>query len=194
MRFLKALVALVLFTACASTPPYVWYTEVAPDAARQSTPIIHPGDRILVQVDGHKDLSGEFVIGVTGEYSHPVVGLIAVGGLNSQAASEQVARALGRIVNEPRVGVVLLQRGPINVAVVGEVGSAGAFELPHASGVLAALGRAGGLSDFAKVDHIYVLRKQPKPQRIRFRFSDLTNPEPAAVTFELRDGDTILVE
>lgn len=194
MLRITALVSLVLLFACASRPPYVWYTEVAPDLARQPSAVIHPGDRILVQVDGHKDLSGEFIVGVSGEYSHPVVGLVSVGGLDSRTASERVAEALARVVTTPRVGVVLLQRGPIHVTVVGEVGSSGAFELPHGSGLLVALGKAGGLSDFADDDQIYVLRKQPKPQRIRFRFEDLTNPEPAAVTFELRDGDTILVE
>lgn len=155
---------------------------------------IHPGDKILVQVTGHRDLSGEFVVGAAGEYSHPIVGLVEVGGLDAAKASELIATRLSKVIQDPRVAVTLLSYSPLNVTVMGEVGTAGSFEIAHGSGVLAAIGKAGGLSEFADVEEIYVVRGQPTAQRIRFRYADLTRPDPAALQFELRDGDTVLVE
>ncbi len=185
---------LVLLTACATRPPFVWYSEVPQDYARQRSVTINPGDKIYVRVAGHDDLSGEFVVGASGEYSHPVVGLMAVGGLDAQKAATAIRNRLSRVVQEPTVDVTLVSHSPLQVTVVGEVAAAGAFEVPHGAGVLAAIGKAGGLTEFADKDEIYVLRPTPSAQRIRFRYADLTRPDAAAVLFRLRDGDTVLVE
>jgi hypothetical protein len=60
--------------------------------------------------------------------------------------------------------------------------------------VLGALARAGGLTEFADGDSVYVLREFPKRTRIRFKYDDLARGEDKAVGFKLRDRDVVIVE
>ena len=62
-----------------------------------------------------------------------------------------------------------------------------------------ALAAAGGFSDFAHRDAIYVLRYQLPigervPLRIRFTYRSLVEGARPAATFRLRDGDVVVVE
>ena len=59
---------------------------------------------------------------------------------------------------------------PINVAVIGEVSHPGSYPLEATSGVMQALASAGGMTEYASRDRIFVLRKTPALRRIRFTF------------------------
>jgi polysaccharide export outer membrane protein len=185
---------LVLLASCAGRPPFTWYHSLPDGGEAPGTAVINPGDKILVQVNNHPELSGEFVVGESGEYSHPVAGLIRVGGSSTVKAARVVEVKLARFIQEPSVLITMLVHKPIVVMVMGEVESTGTYTIPHGAGVLAALSSAGGLGDFASEEDIYVLRTTPTSQRIRFRYADLTKPDPRAAKFALRDGDIVLVE
>lgn len=191
MRFQAVL---ILLMACAPSERFVWYSEVPTGREPVARTTIAPGDRILVQVDGHPELSGEFAIGASGSYNQPIAGLVAVAGLEPTQAATLAKHRLSRFVEVSSISVTLLAYRPLSITVVGEVRAPGTRDVPHGSGVITALGVAGGLSEFADEDEIYVLRVEPTPQRIRFRYADLTRPEPAAVRFKLLDGDTVLVD
>jgi polysaccharide export outer membrane protein len=177
--------------ACAAQQDYVWFSEV-PSA--ETSAVIAPGDKIAVTVDQHAELSGEFEIGAAGTYNQPLAGAIGVGGMAPSAAATQIANKLSRYIKAPSVKVTLLSRPPLTVPVVGEVRSPGTYTVPAGSNVLTAVAFAGGLSDFADEDHIFVLRSKPTPLRIRFRYSDLLTPSVGASRFALQDGDAVLVE
>lgn len=184
----------LLFCACAGRPPFVWYSSLPAQPRLAELTEISPGDRILVQVEQHPELSGEFAVGASGEYSQPIAGLISIAGSSAAKASDIVKIKLSRFYQDPKVSVTLLTYKPITVTVLGEVKSAGRYELARGSGLVTALGSAGGLTDFAAQDGIFVLRAKKSAQRIRFRYSDLTRPDPAALNFEMRDGDVVVVE
>jgi len=83
------------------------------------------------------------------------------------------------------------------VAVLGEVVRPGNYQLESNSGVLQALAIAGGATPFADRDRIMVLRQKPDgsgAQRIRFKYSSLTQLEGRAATFRLQGGDVVVVE
>jgi protein involved in polysaccharide export with SLBB domain len=67
------------------------------------------------------------------------------------------------------------------------------MELEARDGVLAAIARAGGLTEFAKKSRIFVLRKEPEPMRVRFDYGELARGEGPA-SFRLQEGDVIVVE
>jgi protein involved in polysaccharide export with SLBB domain len=52
---------------------------------------------------------------------------------------------------------------------------------------------AGGLTDYADGDKVFVIRKS-LPQRVRFRYSDLRSQDPKSVQFTLQAGDVVVVE
>jgi len=79
------------------------------------------------------------------------------------------------------------------IPVLGEVKNAGTFTIDSGSSVIVALADAGGLSDYASPDRIFVLRKG-LDRRVRFRLSDLRAGDPKAVSFGLQAGDMVIVE
>jgi polysaccharide export outer membrane protein len=192
-RRLACLARLFAFAlvACSAQQTYVWYSEIGPGEASTA---VAPGDRIAVSVEQHPELSGEFDVGASGTYNQPLAGAIPVEGRSSSAAAMLIATKLSRYLQDPVVQVTLLSRSSLAVPVLGEVRAPGTYTVPYGSSVLSALGAAGGLSDFAAEDHIFVLRTSPAPLRIRFRYSDLLTPSAGASRFALRDGDAVVVE
>jgi polysaccharide biosynthesis/export protein len=81
-----------------------------------------------------------------------------------------------------------------DVYVLGAVKTAGKYPLPPGSGVAEALALAGGLTEFAHKDRIFVLRHTPKPVLIRFTFDAITGQTGPAAAFRLQPGDVVKVE
>jgi polysaccharide biosynthesis/export protein len=184
------MLAACLQAACGSHGAYVWYSELPKS---EGAPI-SAGARIAVSVDEHPELSGEFEVGAAGAYNQPLAGAILVGGKSASEAAALISRELSRFVQAPRVEVTLSAHGTVSVPVLGEVRSPGAYPVRQGASVLTALASAGGLSDFADEDYIFVLRSSPTPLRIRFRYADLVTPAAQGTRFALQDGDAILVE
>jgi polysaccharide biosynthesis/export protein len=81
--------------------------------------------------------------------------------------------------------------------VLGEVKGPGMKDLEPGSGVLQALALAGGFTDYAQLDGIYVLRRQPEspaPQRIRFDYEAVSRTQGKGASFVLHTGDVVVVE
>jgi protein involved in polysaccharide export with SLBB domain len=60
--------------------------------------------------------------------------------------------------------------------------------------LLQALARAGGLTEFADDERVFVIRQQPVFRRIRFTYEAVVNNENGAAGFPLRTGDVVVVE
>jgi polysaccharide biosynthesis/export protein len=97
-------------------------------------------------------------------------------------------------VVDPRVMVVLEETKPLAVAVMGEVVHAGMYTLIPGAGVAEALASAGGLTEFAHRDRIFVVRRTPQLVRIRFTYSALVGGSGKAPTFRLQNGDVVVTE
>lgn len=181
----------LLASACAASSPYIWVGDLAAQTAPRRIEI---GDRIYVQVKDQASLSGEFAVRANGAYLQPIVGELDVVNMLPDDAAKMIAGKLTGIVVTPLVSVSISAPRSLRVTVIGEVRTPGTFELPTPDGVLGMLARAGGLTEFASHNGIYVLRTNPKRQRIRFRYSELTSGDPDSTQFKLRDGDVVVVE
>ncbi|MET0414081.1 MAG: polysaccharide biosynthesis/export family protein [Polyangiaceae bacterium] len=179
---------------CSSTQPYIWANRLGKLEDDSQLYRIGPGDEIYVLVAEQEQLSGKFTIGPDGRYAHPIVGSVALNGLTLAEATQHLTQRLAGILVRPQVTVSLIKRRPIRVSVMGEVKTAGRFELEHDESVLSAIARAGGLTEFADSDSIYVVRREPSLLRIRFRLRDLAGQEATSSRFRLSDGDVILAE
>ena len=67
----------------------------------------------------------------------------------------------------------------MTVTFVGEVSKQGAVQLDQSTGLLQALGQAGGPSQYANKSRIFVLRQFPQFRRIRFTYAALIRNEAA---------------
>jgi polysaccharide biosynthesis/export protein len=200
MRSLVVVSTLVLglafMGACRPKHPFVWANELPPAKVEVVDEALRPGDQILVQVPRMDELSSSdpITVNADGSILLPLAGVIRVEGLTVAQVAEQVNGRLKGIIVKPEARVsVVNPRLPV-VTVVGEVRAPGRFEVQHGEGVLPALALAGGLTEFARLDEIYVVRKYPTQQRVRFRYTDLVGGVERSLSFVLRDGDVVVVE
>ena len=188
-----ALVAL-LGTACSGAGKYIWAYAVPDDLLRSQPTVIQPGDHLVVTVRDQESLSGAVPVGDDGYAVLPIVGPLEAAGKTLNEFEQAVATRLHKIVVSPNVRVVLAERRATVVSVLGEVRTPGQYELSTGGGVFEALARAGGLTEFADRDRIFLVRKGDPPLRIRFDYQDLVCGESRSHAVELRAGDRVIVE
>jgi polysaccharide biosynthesis/export protein len=191
--------AAAALVACAtpSGGPFVWaadYVARDPNAA-DAQYIVGVGDLLVVQVFDNDKISGRGRVRSDGKLALPLVNDIMVAGKTPLQVAADVQAALkdGNFVLNPRVNVVVEDVLPVKITVLGAVSKAGNYSVDQGSGVAEALAGAGGLTEFAHKDRIFVLRKVPTPVRIRFTFASLTDMGPAS-RFRLQQGDIVVVE
>jgi polysaccharide export outer membrane protein len=103
------------------------------------------GDRIAVNVFGHSDFSGEFLVDGAGNVSLPLVGAISIGGLTVQEGEQEIVRRLSDgYVRQPAVSVRVNELTPIYV--VGDVKTPGSYPYRYGASVLSAIALAGGVA------------------------------------------------
>jgi polysaccharide export outer membrane protein len=198
-RTIATLVGLLLLlgSGCKPEHAFVWANDLPPAEVDLSRVPLRTGDVILLNVPGLEEelaKTGSMTVTADGMVVVPILGPMAVEGLTPVQVAERLNARLKGIVQSPDATVsVVSPREPV-VAVVGEVNNPGRWQIGTEEGVLQALARAGGLTEFAKTDEIFVVRKYPQLQRVRFRYDDLVGGMERSINFELQDGDVIVVQ
>ncbi len=192
---LLAAVAAVL--ACRTTGEYV-PVEQYPAAAADAEYRIAPCDVLAIRVWNQDAMSNPRArVREDGRISVPFLQDVEVAGSTPAELSQRLQTRLKTYVVNPVVTVTVEELRVLRVSVLGEVTRAGQYELESGAGVLAAIAAAGGLTDFAHRDAIYVLRGPAEGKglvRIRFRWQSLVGAEKPAASFRLRPGDVVVVE
>ena len=169
-----------------------------PEASYQ----IAPGDVIGVRVWNQEANSVDRVrVREDGKISMPFLNDVEVGGMEPTDSARRLEVKLKTYITTPVVTIVLHERRPLRVSVLGKVGRAGVYDSSTTdSSVVHALAAAGGLTAFADEDRVFVLRNgywadgPSGPGRIRFRYQDVRAGRPPAATFLLRVGDVVVAE
>jgi protein involved in polysaccharide export with SLBB domain len=81
----------------------------------------------------------------------------------------------------------------VRVAVSGEVGRPQVFAVRPETSIAEAVAQAGGPSQFAKRDHVRVLRRDPNGGQ-RELYVNLLDPETGSASARVHSGDQIVVE
>jgi polysaccharide biosynthesis/export protein len=174
--------------------PVEEYPIPAPDAEYR----IAPGDVLAVRVWNQESMSNAHArVRDDGKISIPFLQDVDVAGSTPGELSQRLQTKLKTYVVNPVVTITVEELRALRISVLGEVAHPGQYDLERGAGVLAALAAAGGLTDYAKRDGIYVLRSASDGKgtaRIRFRYSALTGGERVAASFHLRPGDVVTVE
>lgn len=198
LRRSLAAAALLCQAACAGVRgPYVWVDDLEPAVTKPSDAyLIGVGDLVSVQVWDNEKLSTRQRVRSDGRISVPLLNDVEVAGKEPKQLARELERQLkeANIVVSPRVNVAVEEMKPVTVAVLGAVSRAGTFALEPGAGVAQALASAGGLTDFAHRDRIFVIRKTPQPVRIRFTFESLAAATGSAPLFRLQTGDVVVAE
>jgi polysaccharide export outer membrane protein len=195
-RAVGSALSVLVLGACAAGGPYtpVSAYEEPPAPATPTGYVIQPGDVLQVRVFNQPDMSARAKVRDDGKVSIPFLNDVVAAGFTPNALAQQLQQRLKEFINSPVVTVSLEEARPFSVSVLGEVNKPGVYAVPVGTGVLQALAAAGGFTQYASRDRIFVVRETPQRARIRFQFEELTQATGKAATFRLRAGDTVVVE
>lgn len=193
---LKALVVMAgMISGCVHTGNVVWIDELPQDALVPQAYRIQNNDQLSVLVWNQPKLSVEEArVRSDGNVTMPLIGDVAVAGMTPVGAATQIERRLDGLVVDPKVTVTMRSGQDLAYSVLGEVRNNGTFPLRSGQTILHAVAAAGGFTQFADPNSIYVIRKDADALRIRFSYEKLTRGEGRGTQFVLRDGDIVVVE
>jgi polysaccharide export outer membrane protein len=180
-------------TSCVSVGRFIWVDDFSA-ASSPSGYVVAPGDSLNVRVWNQDAMSARVKVRADGQITLPFLNDVLAAGFTPAVLAQQLQTRLKDFINNPVVTVALEEARQLNVPVLGEVVKPGIYPVEPGAGLLPALAAAGGLTDWANKDRIFVIRPGTPPWRVRFRFSSLARAEGRAGVFRLQSGDQIVVE
>lgn len=178
MMILIVLVSLFLKIAHAQEPNY----------------LIKPGDTLGIAVWKEADLTGDVVVHPDGLFSVPLAGEIRAEGRTTSEIQEEIAKRLETFIPEAIVTISLRESVGANIYVIGQVNAPGTFNIQKPVDVMQALSLAQGMTAYAAVNKIKILRREKDKQKaIGFRYGDVIKGQNLEQNILLRNGDTVVV-
>jgi polysaccharide biosynthesis/export protein len=166
----------------------------APDAPATTPAAYRIGvdDQIQISVWREHDLSLSVVVRPDGVITMPLLNDIIVVGMTPKELADSLTEKLKPFVNEPQVTVSVQAIHSRKVYLIGNAGHQGVFELNDNKTAMELIAEAGGLTQFAKANGIYILRVvNGSEQRIPFRYKDAVSGK--AQDILLMPGDKVVV-
>ena len=205
LRSLETILVLSLMTGLAQTAlgqkKSAGKTASPPASQEQKTSevdsatyVIGPEDVLDINVWKEPDNSKTVPVRPDGKISLPLLNDVMAAGLTPMQLQENIKEGLKKFIAEPQVTVIVTQVNSRRVYVLGEVSRTGALPMLPNMTVLQALSAAGGLSQYAKMNGIYVLRTENGHQiTLPFNYKDVVRGKRPEQNILLKPGDTIVV-
>jgi polysaccharide export outer membrane protein len=188
-KFLAAAAFVVL--VCTAAP--VGAQQPAPQGSYQ----LAPGDVLDVVVWRSKELSMQVTVRPDGWISFPLVSDVHVEGATATETQKTLEQALSKFVTTPMVTVIVTRIAPLKVSIVGKVRQPGRYAVEAPATVLDILALAGGPTEYAQPDLMYVLRRDSKPdavyQQIPVRYSSSISAGKSNTNVAIAPGDIVVV-
>lgn len=199
-RSLSAAAFVLALSACAAPGKFVWVDayQPPPEAPKEGGYHLAPGDVVSVRALNHESVSASRLkVRSDGRITVPFVNDVDVADRTPTEVARILEQGLKSYIQNAVVSVTVDEPRPFVVAVMGEVSKPGNYAVEPGSGVLEAIASAGGVTQYAHDDGVYVLRRhtpEAAPERIRFRYRSLSRAEGAAAAFKLQPRDLVVVE
>ncbi len=156
-----------------------------PTAAQLVNPAadhVRPGDLIRLYVWREEDMSGDFLVPITGRVVFPVIGERDVVTLPKPQLRDSLISALRVTVKNPSIEVSFLKR----INILGKVTKPGMYNVDETMTVASALALAGGAESTGQPDQVQLLRGD---EVLKTRISRRTSIADLA----LQSGDQLFV-
>lgn len=155
---------------------------------------VQPGDTLEITVWKEPDLQRTVLVTPDGSFSFPLVGVVNSKGQTVSDLQKLIAYTLGQYIAEPVVTVSIDQIRGNKVYVIGQVNRPGEFVVNPMVDVMQALSMAGGMTPFADVDNIRILRRvNGSQQAMRFNYSEVAKGRSMEQNISLLSGDLVVV-
>ena len=179
-----------LFSTCAALA--AWALGAMAVAANGY--LLQPGDVLMVSVWKEADLTGDLLVRPDGTVTEPLVGEIEAAGHTVDEVRTAIDQRLRKYVADPVVTVNVKQTLGNQIFVIGKVNKPGQYLINRPVDVVQALSLAGGMTPFASVADIRVLRRHGEQQtEIPFRYNDIEHGRHLEQNILLQSGDTVVV-
>jgi polysaccharide export outer membrane protein len=164
------------------------------DAQQLPAYSLHPGDEIEVSVWKEVDLQRKVIIQPDGKFSFPLTGEIVAVGRTVATVKAEIEEKLKPFIPEPVVTVTVTGIAGNQIYVIGQVTKPGAYVMNPQFNILQALSLAGGMTPFAAVNDIIVIRSSKGSQQVlKFQYSDVSKGRGLEQNVTLESGDVVVV-
>jgi polysaccharide export outer membrane protein len=189
LRFLSAFMCALMFALPAANAEE---SEMESDTGWDY--IVGPGDVLSITVWKEPDLMRQVIVRPDGAFSFPLVGSVQTDGKSVEEIEVIVTERLQRYIPDPVVSVATEQIMANSIYVIGQVNRPGQFNPMGRVDVTQALSLAGGISPFAQVGNIKILRRiDGNLVAIPFNYSDIEKGKRLNQNIVLEPGDVVLV-
>jgi polysaccharide export outer membrane protein len=155
---------------------------------------INPGDLLEVSVWKEPDLQRQVLVRPDGAFSFPLSGDIVAEGRTVEDVRQELTARLETYIPDLVVTVTVAEINGNKIFVIGQVKTPGVFVVNPRVDVIQALSIAGGMTPFAQVNNIRILRRRNGQQTILdFRYSDIIKGDDLEQNVLLEVGDVVLV-
>ena len=154
-----------------------------------------PGDVLQVNVWKEEGLQQDVLVRPDGGISFPLVGDFKAKGLSLEQIQEVISERLTKYISDPVVSVSAGQLMGHKIFVIGKVNKPDQFHVNRYVDVMQALSLAGGMTPFASVNNILILRRDDKGEEkaIKFRYGDVEDGDDLEQNIILQSGDVVVV-
>lgn len=122
--------------------------------------LIGPGDELTIDVFGLPELSRSVRVDSSGRIAIPLAGSLEAADLTAEHLTALIESKLrDNAVRDPQVTVNVINSVSQAVTVDGEVRTPGQFAIPGTTTLMRAIARGGGVTEFARQNHVVVFRK-----------------------------------
>jgi len=166
--------------------------EPVPEASAYT---VQPGDLLEVNVWKEEGLLKEVLDRPDGGMSSPLVGDFKAKGLSLEKIQEIIVERLTKYISDPVVSVSARSLMGHKIFVIGKVKRPDQYHINRYVDVMQALSLAGGMTEFASVNSILILRRDDNGEEkaIKFRYGDVEGGDDLKQNIILKSGDVVVV-
>lgn len=156
---------------------------------------VNPGDILEINVWKEEGLQQEVLVRPDGGLSFPLVGSFSAQNLTLGEIEKAITEKLRHYISDLVVTVSAKQLLGNKVYVIGQVNKPGEYIVNSYVDVMQALSMAGGMTPYASVNNIIILRrdKNGKQRAIEFEYGDLEDGDNLQQNIMLQVGDVVVV-
>jgi len=156
---------------------------------------VNPGDILEINVWKEEGLHQEVLVRPDGGISFPLVGSFSTQNLTLNEIKKTITEKLSHYISDPEVTVSAKQLLGHKIHVIGQVNKPGEYIVNSYVDVMQVLSMAGGMTPYASVNNIIILRRDNKGKQhaIEFEYGDVEDGDNLQQNIMLQAGDVVVV-
>ena len=158
--------------------------------------VIGKEDVVDISVWKSPELSISIIVRPDGMISLPLIGEVRADGQTPSELKEEIQARLKEFKQEPIVSIIIRESNSKSIFITGEIVKPGKYPLRSDTTITQAIALAGGFSQWANRDKIFIIRKShmnPEGNRITIKYSDIVAGTNMRANILLRPGDTVII-